>query len=204
MQQLLKIHLDSTAGSVSGELFRPVPPSVPPAQCTFQSSYWWHLSIPVPTGSPVFWLASYAQGKEFWALKLVCQGLGKIKIFNFLKLFFNYFLIIKEANLKELAHTKQLRHYRTSIRLVTHLSGETGMERRKKKKNQTHNTHLFLTKLCIRMNRAADAHVNLKNWWQKKAFPRVSSCCSVDLYVLSPERNSWPPLVPIHYKYIHS
>lgn len=70
--------------------------------------------------------------------------------------------MIKEANLRELTHTKQLRHYHTSIRLVTHLSGETGMERRKKKKPR--NTHLFLTKLCIRMNKAGDAHVNLKNW----------------------------------------
>lgn len=39
MQRLLKIHLESTAGSFPGELFSPVRPSAPPVQCTFQSSY---------------------------------------------------------------------------------------------------------------------------------------------------------------------
>lgn len=63
---------------------------------------------------------------------------------------------------------------------------------------------LLLTKLCIWMSRAADVCADLKNWWQKKTFPRVFSCCSVEFCVFSPESNSWPPLIPIHYKYIHS
>lgn len=110
MQQLLKTHLDSTAGRPSGELFSPVPSSAPPVQSTFQSSYLgFHprgrcLSKSCPDLEFSLLTSMLCSRKKNW-LSLNCMPrIGKEC--GFLKLF----LMIKEAILRELAHTKQLRH----------------------------------------------------------------------------------------------
>lgn len=71
--------------------------------------------------------------------------------------------------------------WQLSIGLATDLDGDTGMEKNPKTP--------LLTKPCVRMNKAADVCVNLKTG-DRKTFPRVSSCYSVEFYGFSPECNS--------------